>query len=178
MKYLPLVRAGLWRKPIHPILTFVSMTIALILAGLTMGIAAILPHAGNSLDMAADAIAGLGFAMILFLTVNAMAQSVRERRSEFAVLRALGFSSRRIVALIFLEAAIPCLGGALASLAAVEIIFVLLVRFLFARLAPPSLSGAMVVLGLAAAVAVAFAATALPARRIMRQNLASALAGR
>ncbi len=91
MKYLPLVRAGLWRKPIHTVLTFVSMAIAVILAGLTLGIAAILPHSGNSLELAAAAIAALGFAMILFLTVNAMAQSVRERRSEFAVLRRWAF---------------------------------------------------------------------------------------
>ena len=96
------------------------------------------------------------------------------------MLRALGFSGRRIVTLIFLQAAIPCLGGALASLVAVEILFVLLAHFLFARmkLAGPSLPGTTLALGVAAASGGGFAATALPARHVLRQDLANALAGR
>jgi len=116
MKFLPLIRAGLKRKPMHPILTLVSMAIATALAGLAMTAGRILPQGpGHELDMAVTAIAGLGFVMILFLTANAMAQSVRERGWEFALLRTLGFSNRRVLMLLFCEAAVPCLAGAAAG---------------------------------------------------------------
>ena len=37
MKYLPLVLAGLWRKPARAILTFLAVMIAFTLFGLTIG---------------------------------------------------------------------------------------------------------------------------------------------
>ncbi len=57
-------------------------------------------------------IAGAGLFMILFLSANGTAESVRERIPEFAVLKTVGFSDRRIAALVFLEAALPCIAGA------------------------------------------------------------------
>lgn len=46
--------------------------------------------------------------MLLFLTGNTMMQSVRERRSEFAVLKTLGFSDRAVLALVLAEAVVLC----------------------------------------------------------------------
>ena len=61
-------------------------------------------------------VAGAGLFMVLFLTGNGIAQSVRERIPEFAVLKTLGFSDWGVMALVFAEAAIPCLLGAVIGL--------------------------------------------------------------
>ena len=50
--------------------------------------------------------------MILFLTANGIAQSVRERFAEFAALKTIGYSDRLVMRLVFLEAALPCVIGA------------------------------------------------------------------
>jgi putative ABC transport system permease protein len=57
-------------------------------------------------------IALAGMFMVLFLTANGIAQAVRERFAEFATLKTIGFSDNGVVALVFAEAAIPCLLGA------------------------------------------------------------------
>ena len=49
------------------------------------------------------AIAGVVLFMILLVAANTMAQSVRERTSELAVLKTLGFGDGRILALVLLE---------------------------------------------------------------------------
>lgn len=178
MKFLPLIWAGLRRKPTHPILTFVSMTIASLLAGVTMTAARVLPQGpGHELDKAVTAIAGLGFVMILFLTVNAMAQSVRERGWEFALLRTLGFSGRRVALLLFCEVAFPCLAGAMAGQALAQLALLLLSHLLAAKvkeilLLPPVSVG----VNFAAAAFVAFVSMILPVRRLSRLNLAAILA--
>ena len=60
---------------------------------------------------------GIGLAVaftILFVTANTMSMAVRERRTEIAVLKTLGFSSAQVMALIVAEAlALGVLGGAL-----------------------------------------------------------------
>jgi putative ABC transport system permease protein len=51
---------------------------------------------------------------ILLVTANTMSMAVRERRTEIAVLKTLGFTSRQVLGLILSEAlAIGALGGAL-----------------------------------------------------------------
>ena len=178
MKYLPLIWAGLRRKPAHPILTFVSMTIASLLAGLAMTAGRVLPQGpGHELDQAVMAISGLGFAMILFLTINAMAQSVRERRWEFALLRALGFSGLRVLALFFCEAASPCLAGAAAGQGLAQLVLLLLSHLFAARLkAVLLLPPASVGVAFVSAAFVALASMILPVWRLLRLNLAATLA--
>src|SRR5581483_5089047 len=65
-------------------------------------------------------IGAAGLFMILFLCANSVAESVRERIPEFAVLKTIGFGDRQVAALVFLEAALPAgtsarLGAALAA---------------------------------------------------------------
>src|SRR6478609_6521409 len=61
-----------------------------------------------------SAVAAAVFFTMLLVTANAMAQSVRERVREIAVMRTIGFSNGGIVALVLLEGlAITVLGGAL-----------------------------------------------------------------
>jgi putative ABC transport system permease protein len=178
MKFLPLIWAGLWRRPAHPILAFVSMTMAAMLAGLALMAGRVLPHGpGNELDTAVGVISGMGFLMILFLTGNAMAQSVRERGWEFALLRTLGFSGRRVVLLLFCEVATPCLAGAVAGQILAQAILLVLSHLFAAKLKMLLvLPVASLGINFTAAMLVAFASMALPARRLARLNLAAALA--
>lgn len=63
------------------------------------------------------AIAGIVMFFILFVAGNAMAQSVRERINELGVLKTLGFTDGRILALVLLESCtIAVLGGGLGLL--------------------------------------------------------------
>lgn len=76
----------------------------------------VLQRVGNvgALTMAVIAAALLS---LLFVTGNAVAQSVNERRSEFALFKALGFSRRRIGSLVFGETVLLTAPPALIGLA-------------------------------------------------------------
>ena len=59
------------------------------------------------------AILGAVFFTILVITANTMAQSIRERTNELAVLKTLGFTDRRVLALVLIESlALAVVGGA------------------------------------------------------------------
>ena len=63
------------------------------------------------------AIAAIVMSFILFVAGNAMAQSIRERTNELAVLKTLGFGEGRILALVLMESVtIAVLGGGLGLL--------------------------------------------------------------
>lgn len=175
MKYLPLIRAGLARRPVHPILTAIAMAFAACLAALAVSMARVLPPSAE-LDLAVRAMAGIGFVLILFLTSQAVAQSVRERGWEFALLRTLGFPGALVAGLFFVEVAGACVFGAALGLGLAQLFFFLACRLLFKGLVVPALPLDVVWLDLAAALVVAFASTALPVWRLARRNLAAALA--
>ena len=60
------------------------------------------------------AIAAVVMGFILFVAGNAMAQSIRERTNELAVLKTLGFGDGKILAIVLLEScAIALIGGAI-----------------------------------------------------------------
>ncbi len=58
---------------------------------------------------------------VLLVTANTMSMAVRERRTEIAVLKTIGFSSGRVMALILIESAVlaACAGGLGVGLASV-----------------------------------------------------------
>ncbi len=62
-----------------------------------------------------NTIVGAVLFTLLFLTANTMMQSVRERTSELAVLKTLGFSDGKVLALVLIEACC-CVFAALAGL--------------------------------------------------------------
>ena len=65
------------------------------------------------------AIAAIVMSFILFVAGNAMAQSIRERTNELAVLKTLGFGEGRILALVLMESlAVAVIGGGLGLLVA------------------------------------------------------------
>ncbi len=59
-----------------------------------------------------DAIVGAAFFTLLVLPANTMMQSVRERTSEFAVLKTLGFSDIGVLAIVLAESLLLCAIGA------------------------------------------------------------------
>jgi putative ABC transport system permease protein len=125
-------------------------------------------------------IALIGLLMILFLITNVIAQSVRERRAEFAALKTMGYSDTLVIALVAGEAALPCIAGALCG--------VLIAAGLSSQLPgvmprtfaipPPIMTPAVYLWALASACIMAVASTALPALRLSRQDIASVLSGR
>jgi putative ABC transport system permease protein len=121
-----------------------------------------------------------GMFMVLFLTANGIAQAVRERLAEFATLKTIGFSDRGVIGLVFAEAAIPCLLGAGLG---VGFAFVL-TKFLPSLVPPgdgvpiPIMTPMVLVWATVCAAIVAFASSALPALRLKRMDIATALSGR
>jgi len=131
-----------------------------------------------NIPLVTQGVSAAGLFMILFLIANAIAQSVRERVGEFAVLKTLGFSDAGVMALVFAEAAVPCLLGALAGFAIAKAVaskIASLSALQKMAVAPPTLSLDVLATGLAFAALVAFAGAAMPAWRMRRLDIASAL---
>ena len=131
-----------------------------------------------NIPLVTQGVSAAGLFMILFLIANAIAQSVRERVAEFAVLKTLGFSDAGVMTLVFVEAAIPCLLGALTGFA-IAMALASKIAGLSAlqkmNVAPPTLSLGVLAIAFAFAALVAFASAALPAWRIRRLDIATAL---
>lgn len=125
-------------------------------------------------------IAIAGMFMVLFLTANGIAQAVRERFAEFATLKTIGFSDTGVIGLVFAEAGFPCLLGAALGVGLAGLITRLMPGFLPAGQGFPMPTMTVMVLvwaGLSATL-VAFASSALPALRLKRMDIATALSGR
>jgi putative ABC transport system permease protein len=124
------------------------------------------------------AVSAAALFMIIFLTGNVMAQSVRERIPEFAVMKTLGFTDRAISLLVLSEAAIPCLIGAGLGLALAQMMVPLARLVLPGSGLLPIITPAVIFYALAAALLVA-AASGLPAVwRVRHLSVVDALAGR
>ena len=124
------------------------------------------------------AIMGAVFFTLLLLTGNTMAQAVRERTSELAVLKTIGFSSTSVLMLVLAESVVLVLfGGVLGlGLAAAVSAVVNMVAGDMIRL--PVVEWQSWALGLGLMVAIGIVVGALPAVRAMRLNIVDALAGR
>ncbi|HWY64774.1 MAG TPA: ABC transporter permease [Rhizomicrobium sp.] len=137
---------------------------------------------GTGMDIASvdREVALAGMFMVLFLTANGLAQAVRERFAEFATLKTIGFSDNGVIALVFAEAAIPCLLGAGLGIGFAALISNVMPHFLPPGQGLPIPSMTVMVFiwaGLCAAL-VAFASSALPALRLKQMDIATALSGR
>jgi len=124
-------------------------------------------------------VAAVGLFMILLLTAHGIAQSVRERLGEFAVLKTIGYSDAGVIALVFAEALVPAILGAGAGLGLAALIAVRIPKLLPSLSLPePYLSSAVIGQALLAAVVLAFLSVILPALRLRRLDVAAVLAGR
>jgi putative ABC transport system permease protein len=122
-----------------------------------------------------------GLFMILFLCANSVAESVRERIPEFAVLKTLGYGDRQVAALVFLEAALPAMAGAVLGTTLAGVLGSFTSRLgdgSGLTLPAASMSVWIVALALGIALFIGAASAVLPLRRLRRMELAPALAGR
>jgi putative ABC transport system permease protein len=115
------------------------------------------------------------FFTMLLVSANTMAQSVRERTRELAVLKTLGFGNSAVVVLVLAESIlITIVGGAIGivlATAAVSRIGDTLREYLSAFLITPGAAA----LGAGLMLALGVAAGALPAVRALRLEIAAAL---
>jgi putative ABC transport system permease protein len=118
------------------------------------------------------------FFTLLLLTGNTMAQAVRERIPELAVLKTIGFSNRSVLWLVLAEAVLLIvLGGAIGlGIAAVLMPAVSSASGGVVQLG--SVPTATWLLGLGLMIAIGVVVGALPALRAMRLNIVDALAWR
>jgi putative ABC transport system permease protein len=122
-------------------------------------------------------IALIGLLMIVLLTANVIAQSVRERLAEFATLKAFGFSNFRLVGLVMAEAAFPCMLGALCGVALASWLALQLSAVLppGTGIPAPTMTSAVFLWALACACGLTLASTVLPILRLSRLDIAAAL---
>ena len=112
------------------------------------------------------------FFTLLFLTGNTMMQSVRERIPELAVLKTLGFSDLRVLALVIGESLLLCVLAALLGLALSFATLPLIKQGLPAvELSPQALLPGVLI-----AVLLAIVVGTPPAVRALRLNIVDALA--
>ncbi|HEU4625224.1 MAG TPA: ABC transporter permease [Steroidobacteraceae bacterium] len=126
-------------------------------------------------------IAAAGLFMILFLCANSITESVRERIPELVVLKTIGFGDRQLAVLVFMEAALPCVAGAVLGTALARALGSFTSRLAEGSelpLPPPSISIWIVALALGVALLIGGVSALLPLRRLKTLELAPALAGR
>jgi putative ABC transport system permease protein len=126
------------------------------------------------LDYIVTGVIGAVFFALLFSTGALMMQAIRERRPEIAVLKTLGFSDAKVMALILTEALVFCLVAASIGLA----IATLLQPFARARFTIASMPAIVIVAGVGFAVLLALLGGAVPAWRGLKLQVVDALAGR
>jgi putative ABC transport system permease protein len=118
------------------------------------------------------AILGAVFFTLLFLTGNTMMQSVRDRVPELAVLKTMGFSDGKVLALVIGESLLLCVVAAFIGLA---LSFAAL-PVIKQGLQGVELSPRALIPGIGAAVLLALIVGFPPALRAMRLNVVDALA--
>jgi putative ABC transport system permease protein len=118
------------------------------------------------------------FFTILLLTGNTMAQSIRERTAELAILKTIGFSNALVTVLVLGEALLLlAIGGALGMAAAVSVLPVLN-GSTGGRFPPLFVAPATWLLAGAVAIVLALAVGLPPALRVNRVRVVDALADR
>src|SRR5690606_29366751 len=123
-------------------------------------------------------IMGAVFFTLLLLTGNTMAQAVRERTSELAVLKTIGFSSASVLAMVLAESMLMVLLGGVLGLGLATLIGPVAKAASGGMLNLPEIGWRSWMLGLGLMAGIGLLVGALPALRAMRLNIVDALAGR
>lgn len=118
------------------------------------------------------AIVGAALAALLLATASMMMQSIRERRVELAVLKAVGFTDRTVFLLVLGEALLVCVSASAFGLALATLVLPIAGIFVVGL----SMPAIVIASGLGLAVMVALVSAAVPAVQAARLKVASALA--
>ncbi len=123
-------------------------------------------------------IMGAVFFTLLLLTGNTMAQAVRERTSELAVLKTIGFSSPSVLAMVLAESVLLVVIGGVLGLGIAAVLGPIVGAASGGAINLPPIGWKSWSLGLGLMAAIGLLVGALPAVRAMRLNIVDALAGR
>ena len=127
--------------------------------------------------MIVTSIMGAVFFTLLLLTGNTMAQAVRERVPELAVLKTLGFRDGLVLGLVLLESILLVGLGGLVGLGLARVLLPMLASRAQGLL-PPTVPAQTWLTGLGLIVAIGLVVGVLPALRAKRLKIVDALAGR
>jgi putative ABC transport system permease protein len=122
-------------------------------------------------------IMGAVFFTLVLLTGNTMAQAVRERIPELAILKTIGFSNRSVLALVLAESVLLLVLGGAAGLVLAQVT-VSFIRTNLATIPMLPVGRTSWLEGVALMAVIGLLVGALPARRGMSLRIVDALAGR
>ncbi|GAA0716816.1 ABC transporter permease [Dokdonella soli] len=131
-----------------------------------------------NISLIVTSIMGAVFFTLLLLTGNTMMQAVRDRTSELAVLKTIGFSSTSVLGMVLAESVLLLLLGGVIGLGLVSVLSPIVSAASGGVMRLPSVGAGSWALGIALAVTIGLVIGALPALRAMRLNIVDALAGR
>ena len=118
------------------------------------------------------------FFTLVLLTGNTMAQAVRERIPELAILKTLGFTSKGVLGLVLAEAVLLIVLGGVIGLALATLVVGALQASLGGTMPMSPVGGVIWLRGIVLMVGIGLVVGALPALRGMRLRIVDALAGR
>ncbi len=125
-----------------------------------------------------SSIMGAVFFTLLLLSGNTMMQAVRERTSELAVLKTIGFSSHSVLAMVLAESVLLLLLGGVLGLGLAMLMVGGIQSKMGGAIPMAPVDAGIWTHGLLLMIAVGLLVGALPAIRAMRLNIVDALAGR
>jgi putative ABC transport system permease protein len=118
------------------------------------------------------------FFTLILLTGNTMAQAVRERIPELAVLKTIGFSNKSVLGLVLAEAILLIVLGGVLGLLLAQVLLPAVNAGSGGRMNFPPIGRSTWTLGIVLMLGIGFVVGVLPALRGMRLRIVDALAGR
>jgi putative ABC transport system permease protein len=125
-----------------------------------------------------SSIMGAVFFTLLLLTGNTMMMAVRERTSEIAVLKTIGFTRGSVLGLVLAESVLLLVVGGVIGIGLVSVLAPVITEGSGRIINLPGVGLRSWLLGGGLMLGIGFAVGAVPAWRAMRVNLVAALAGR
>jgi putative ABC transport system permease protein len=132
----------------------------------------------GDIGLIVGAIMGAVFFTLILLTGNTMAQAVRERTSELAVLKTIGFTSPSVLGMVLAESVLLLLLGGVVGLGLAALLAPVVTRGSGGMVNLPPVGAGSWALGIGLMVLIGLVVGVLPAWRAMRLNIVDALAGR
>jgi len=133
----------------------------------------------GDIGLIVGSIMGAVFFTLILLTGNTMAQAVRERTSELAVLKTIGFSGPSVLGMVLAESMLLLLLlGVVVGLGLAAVLAPMVTQGSGGMLNLPPVGATSWALGIGLMVLIGQVVGALPAWRAMRLNIVDVLAGR
>jgi len=130
----------------------------------------------GDIGLIVGAIMAAVFFTLILLTGNTMAQAVRERIPELAVLKTIGFSNKSVLGLVLAEAILLIVLGGVLGLLLAQVLLPAVNAGTGTNF--PPIGGSTWSLGIALMLGIGLVVGVLPALRGMRLRIVDALAGR